>query len=119
MIRKSVTQVKVISGNTPEETAAIFNSTMQELAMLNPKYERDGSVFWIYYSIEAKEPETLAEAFENKGEGRRCGDCPFCMRGLNRFGQVDGRKTKATCSKTGTQVYVWNSACDEYYKLSR
>lgn len=117
MIRKSTMQVKVISGNTPEETAAMFNSAMTELAALNPKYERDGSIFWIYYTIETREPETLAEAFEDKGEGKCCGDCPFCMRDLNRFGTEDKRKKKATCSQTGERVYVWSSACDEYYRL--
>lgn len=119
MIRKSTMQVKVISGNTPEETAAMFNSAMTELAALNPRYERDGGIFWIYYTVEQKEPETLAEAFEVKGEGATCGDCPFCMRDLNRFGTEDKRKKRATCSKTGSQVYVWGSACDEYYKLTK
>ena len=119
MIRKSVMQVKVISGNTPEETAAMFNSAMTELAALNPRYEREGGIFWIYYTIEQREPETLAEAFEDKGEGKCCDDCPFCMRDLNRFGNIDQRKKKATCSQTGQQVYIWSSACDEYYKLAK
>ena len=44
MRHKSVMQVRVISGNTPEETAMLFNESMQELSALNPKYERDGGV---------------------------------------------------------------------------
>lgn len=119
MVNRSVMQVRVISGNTPEETALMFNTTMQELAALNPKHERDGGIFWIYYTVETREAETLAEAYELKGEGKTCADCPFCMRDLNRFGAEDRRKKKATCSKTGTQVCVWSSACDEYYKLTK
>ena len=119
MIRKSVMQVKVVSGNTPEETAVMFNTAMQELAALNPKYERDGGMFWIYYTVETKEAETLAEAYELKGEGKTCADCPFCMRDLNRFGTEDKRKTKATCTQSGERVCIWNSACDTYYKLAK
>ena len=119
MVRKSVMQVRVISGNTPEETALMFNTAMQELAALNPRYERDGGIFWIYYTIETKEAETLAEAYEIKGEGKTCGDCPYCMRDLNRYGTEDKRKKRATCSCSGEQVYVWSAACDTYYKLTK
>ena len=119
MRHKSVMQVRVISGSTPEETAMLFNESMQELSALNPKYERDGGVFWIYYTVEQREAETLAEAFEINGEGKCCGDCPFCIRDLNRFGAEDKRKKKATCSQTGEQVYVWSSACDTYYALEK
>ena len=119
MIHKSIMQVRVVSGNTPEETALMFNTTMQELAALNPKYERDGGIFWIYYTVEAKEAETLSEAFELKGEGMTCGDCPYCVRELNRFGAEDKRKKWATCSQTGERVYVGSSACDTYYELRK
>ena len=119
MVRKSVMQVRVISGNTPEETALMFNTAMQELAALNPKYERDGGMFWIYYAVEQREAETLAEVYEMKGEGKTCGDCPFCMRDLNRFGTTDTRKKWATCSQSGEKVHVCSSACDRYYELTK
>lgn len=119
MKRNSVMQVRAISGNTPAETAMLFNDAMNELAALNPKYEREGGVFWIYYTVETREPETLAEAYELKGEGRTCGECPFCMRDLNRFGAEDRRKKWATCSKTGEKIRTDMSACDICYRLER
>lgn len=119
MKNKSVMQVRAISGNTPEETAMLFNEAMNELSTLNPRYERDGGLFWIYYTVESREPETLAEVYELKGEGKSCGDCPFCMRDLNRFGTEDKRKKWATCSRTGEKVYTGSSACDDYYRLGK
>lgn len=119
MRRKSVMQVRAISGNTPEETAMLFNDAMNELAALNPRYERDGGLFWIYYTVESREPETLSEAYELKGEGKNCGDCPFCMRDLNRFGTEDKRKKWATCSQSGEKVFIGASACDAYYTLTK
>lgn len=117
MKHKSVMQVKAISGNTPEETAMLFNDAMNELANLNPRYERDGGIFWIYYTVETAEPETLADAYELKGEGMCCGQCPFCMRDTNRFGNADMRKKWATCSQNGAKVRLDMSACDICYKL--
>lgn len=117
MKRKSVMQVRVISGNTPEETAMLFNDAMNELAFLNPKYERDGGIFWIYYTVETREAETLSEAFELKGEGKDCGQCPYCVKDLNRFGEEDKRKKWATCSQSGEKVCIHSPACDIYYRL--
>ena len=119
MKRKSTTQIRVISGNTPQETAMLFNETMTELAELNPTYERDGSIFWIYYTVITEEPETLAERHEAEGERARCLDCMYCMRDLNRFGSIDGRKKWATCGKTGERTNVDSVACDTYYTLSQ
>lgn len=45
MRRQSVPQIRAICGNTPQETALLFNEAMQELAPFNPRYERDGGVF--------------------------------------------------------------------------
>lgn len=117
MKHKSVMQVRAISGNTPEETAMLFNDAMNELAALNPRYERDGGLFWIYYTVESREPETLSEVYEMKGESKTCGDCPFCLRDLNRFGTEDKRKRWATCERTGEKVFINGSACDAYYGL--
>lgn len=61
MRSKSIPQTRVIAGNTPQETAMLFNQAMTELADLNPTYERDGGMFWIYYTVVAHEPETVVE----------------------------------------------------------
>lgn len=97
----------------------LFNEAMRELADLNPTYERDGSVFWIHYNIVKTEPETIVEEFEERGERAYCIDCMYCMRDLNRFGNIDGRKRWATCGKTGERTNIDSVACGTYYTLSQ
>lgn len=119
MRTKSIPQMRAIQGSTPTETAMLFNEAMMELAELNPTYERDGQTIWIYYSITQSEPETLAEYHEEQGERAQCIDCMYCMRDLNRFGSIDGRKKWATCGKTGERTNIHSAACDTYYTLSQ
>lgn len=119
MKRKSLFQTRVVQGNTPQETALLFNEAMQELADLNPTYERDGNTFWIFYTLTVEEPETLADTCELAGEKATCYDCPFIMRDLNRYGNIDARKRWATCGKTGERTHIESAACDEYYRLER
>ena len=45
-----VTQVKVINGSTPEETAVLFNEAMHQPKGQNPAFERDGNRFGIFYT---------------------------------------------------------------------
>lgn len=118
MKSKAIPQTRVISGNTPQETAMLFNEAMTELADLNPKYERDGNVFWIYYTVVKTEAETIVEQHELTGERAHCIDCPYLMRDLNRFGSIDGRKKWATCGKTGERTHVDSTVCEEYYNIN-
>lgn len=113
-----IPQVRAISGSTPQEAALLFNEAMQELAYLHPKYEKDGNTFWIYYSMEIREPETVAERHELKGEGAHCKDCPHLVRDRNRFGDIDARKVYGTCAKTGERMRLREAACDIYYEES-
>lgn len=59
----SIPQVRPVSGNTPQEAAMLFNEAMRELAPLHPTYTQDGCTFWIYYSIEYKEAESIADEY--------------------------------------------------------
>lgn len=118
MRTKTIPQTRVISGNTPQETAMLFNEAMTELADLNPKYERDGNVFWIYYTVVKTEAETIVEQHEMMGERAHCIDCPYLMRDLNRFGSIDGRRKWATCGKSGERTHVDSTVCEEYYNIS-
>lgn len=118
MRTKSIPQTRVISGNTPQETAMLFNEAMTELADLNPKYERDGNVFWIYYTVIKSEAETIVEQHELMGERAHCIDCPYLMRDLNRFGSIDGRKKWATCGKSGERTHVDSTVCEDYYNIN-
>ena len=110
--------MRAVSGSTPQETAMLFNQTMAELADLNPTYERDGGVFWIYYTVVKSEPETIVEEHELNGERAHCIDCPYLMRDLNRFGSIDGRKKWATCGKSGERTNIDSTVCEEYYRLN-
>ena len=113
----SIPQVLPITGSTPQEAAMLFNQTMMELAPMHPTFEKDGNTFWIYYTVEYREPETVCEEHEQKGEGAHCVDCPYCVRDLNRFGDIDVRKKHATCTKlSGQRIRIDSSACDIYYQ---
>jgi len=115
---KTITKhrVEAITGDTPQEAAALFNEAMDRLAELQPKYEREGCTFWIYYKIEHEEAETIAEAYELAGKTAHCMECPFIVRDLNRFGNIDARKKWATCGKTGKRTNIECCACDIYYE---
>ena len=95
----------------------MFNEAMQELAPFNPKYERDGGVFWITYTVISSEAETLSEKYELAGDKSVCDDCPKCIRDRNRFGEIDARKKWATCGATGERVRIESRACDFYYDM--
>lgn len=113
----SIPQVRAISGSTPQETAMLFNEAIRELALMHPTFKQDGNTIWIYYTVEYTEPECLADEHEAKGEGAQCIDCPYCVRDVNRFGDIDVRKKHATCMKmNGQRVRIDASACDEYYR---
>lgn len=113
-----IIQSKFIDGSDGHDTHDEFNQMMRELAFQNPKFERDGNSFWIFYSETIEEPETLAEKHEMEGEKAHCSDCPYFMRPTNRFGLVDGRAKHGTCGKRGQREHIDSTACDDYYKLA-
>ena len=117
MITKSIPQTRAVSGNTPQETELLFNQTMTELADLNPTYERDGNVFWVYYTIVKNEPETVVEEHEMKGEYRYCEDCPYCDRVVDIYGNIDPRVKWGKCMKYGmTSVNLNKRVCAAYWE---
>lgn len=112
-----VVQTRFIDGADGHDTAAEFNQAMMDLAELNPKYERDGKSFWIFYSVEKVECESIIDEHEIQGENAHCIDCPYLMRDLNRFGNIDARKKWATCGKTGERTNIESRACEIYHGL--
>ena len=118
MKTKKVIQSRFIDGTDGHEAAAEFNQVMMELAELNPKFERNGNSFWIFYSVEMTEPENIVEEHEMAGENAHCLDCPYMMRDLNRFGNIDARKKWGTCGKTGERTNIDSRACEIYHSLS-
>ena len=115
-MRRGVPQVRFIQGRDPHETAQMFNETMTELAELNPTYEREGDSFWVYYKVDMYSDEEIFERVTTTSA--HCEDCPYIMRDLNRFGNIDARKKWATCGKTGERVHMESKACDIYDSLS-
>lgn len=115
----TIPQVRPITGTTPEEAAMLFNEAIVELAPMRPQWTREGDTYYITYTIEYNEAETLAEEYELKGECHKCEECPFCVRDLNRFGQPDARKKWATCVKRGERTSLKASVCDDYYRERR
>ena len=115
---KTITKhrVEAITGDTPQEAAALFNEAMDRLAELNPTFEREGCTFWIHYKVIHDEAETLAEMNELAGNKAHCEECPFIIRELNRFGNIDARRKWATCGKTGQRTNIECRACDIYYE---
>lgn len=109
-------RIEAITGDTPQEAAALFNEAMDRLAELNPTFEREGCTFWIHYKVIHDEAETLAEMNELAGNTAHCEECPFVIRELNRFGNIDARRKWATCGKTGQRTNIESRACDIYYE---
>lgn len=115
---KTITKhrVEAITGDSPQEAAALFNEAMDRLAELHPTFEREGCTFWIHYKVIHEEAETLSEAYELAGKEAHCLECPFIIRDVNRFGNIDARKKWATCGKTGQRTNIECRACDIYYE---
>ena len=115
---RTITQhrVEAITGDTPQEAAMLFNEAMDRLAGLNPTFEREGSTFWIHYKIVHEEAESISERYELAGKAAHCIECPYVIRDLNRFGNVDTRKKWATCGKTGVRMSIRSRACDTFYE---
>ena len=111
----AIPQIRAISGSTPQEAAMAFNEAMMELAPMHPTWTREGDTYYITVLVEYSEAECIADEHELKGEKASCIDCPFCVRDLNRFGDIDARKVWATCTKKGERVRIRASACDIYY----
>ena len=118
MKHTKVIQSRFIDGTDGHDACAEFNQVMMELAELNPKFERNGNSFWIFYSVEMTEPENIVEEHEMAGENAHCLDCPYMMRDLNRFGNIDARKKWGTCGKTGERTHIDSRACEIYHSLS-
>ena len=112
----SIPQVLPVTGSTPQEAAMLFNQKIMELAPMHPSFTREGDTYYITYTVEYTEPENICEEYEMKGEGAKCVDCPYCVRDLNRFGDIDERKKHATCVKHGLRIRIDSRACGEYYK---
>lgn len=113
-----VVQSIFIDGTDGHDACKQFNDTMMKLAEMNPKFERNGNSFWIFYSVEMTEPENIVEEHEAAGENAHCLDCPYLLRPENRFGNVDARKKWGTCGKTGERTHIESRACEIYHSLA-
>ena len=116
---KSITipQVECVEGRTRQEAVLKFNKRMNELAYVNPSWERDGDVFWITYNKLVEEPENIVEAHEMNGEYRYCEDCPYCDRVVDIYGNNDTRVKWGKCMKYGmVSVNLNKRVCAAYWE---
>ena len=44
-----------------------------------------------------------------------CEDCGYCVRDVNRFGEVDKRKKKAYCERHNRRTLTDMVVCDTFY----
>lgn len=117
MQRHSIKQVEAITGSTPQELASNYNEAMRRLKGCNPKDEWHGDVVYIYYYCDESIPESLSDEYELLGDVHKCGECPYCTKKLNRYGEVDVRFKHAVCGKTGASVRIDETACDIFYSI--
>lgn len=112
-----IPQVECIEGKTRQEAVLKFNKRMVELAYVNPKWEREGDVFWITYNKLAEEPENVVEEHEMKGESLHCIDCPYCDRVTDIYGNKDARVKWGKCMKYGmVSVNLNKKVCRAYWE---
>lgn len=66
---------------------------------------------YVEYEITAETPETLAEAYEMKGDARACNECPYFIR------TKDKRFKWHFCAQKQKRVTEYQGACETYYQL--
>ena len=116
---KSITipQVECVEGRTRQEAVLKFNKRMNELAYVNPSWEREGDVFWITYNKLIEEPEGVVEEHELQGECPHCKDCPLCDRVVDIYGNIDARVKWGKCTRYGmVSVNLNKKVCAAYWE---
>ena len=116
---KSITipQVECVEGRTRQEAVLKFNKRMNELAYVNPSWEREGDVFWITYNKLIEEPEDIIEEHELEGECPCCKDCPLCDRVVDIYGNIDSRVKWGKCTRYGmVSVNLNKRVCAAYWE---
>lgn len=116
---KSITipQVECVEGRTRQEAVFKFNKRMNELAYVNPSWEREGDVFWITYNKFVEEPEDIIEEHELQGECPHCKDCPLCDRVVDIYGNIDARVKWGKCTRYGmVSVNLNKKVCAAYWE---
>ena len=116
---KSITipQVECVEGRTRQEAVIKFNKRMNELAYVNPSWEREGDVFWITYNKLIEEPENIIEEHELQGECPHCKDCPLCDRVVDIYGNIDARVKWGKCTRYGmVSVNLNKRVCAAYWE---
>ena len=113
----TIPQVECIEGRTRQEAVMLFNRRMEQLANVNPEWEREGDIFWITYNKLVEEPENIVEEHELNGEYVHCKDCPFCDRVLDIYGNKDTRVKWGKCTKYGmVSVNLNKRVCAAYWE---
>jgi len=112
MKRKRQKRVIAIQTTTAEEFNAAINAELS--ARESPEITFITSVpFTAYVSYEevTEVPETLAEAYELRGDARTCQECPYFLR------NEDKRYKWHYCTLKQRKVTAGAGACETYYHI--
>lgn len=119
MKRESYTQFAIVAADSAHDLTEQLNAALKDLKHKNPSVTFEGMIARISYTeTEEAEPEDIFEAFELKGAGFHCGQCPFYEHVLNRNGEPDQRVKYGLCpnAKYG-KAFATSQACDKLYQM--
>lgn len=100
-----------------EHDAPTFQRKMNEILSrtTSPRIEMDRNVpftAYVFYRCEMVEPETIADTYELRGEGKTCAACPL----LERPETAHARQATFKCKYSEYGITKLSSpACDHYY----
>lgn len=105
-------RVCAVQTATAEEFNRVINAELE-------KHENANITFltsipftaYVEYEVMTEKPETLAEAYELRGDARACHECPYFVR------TQDKRFKWHYCAQKQKRVTECQSACETYYQL--
>lgn len=108
MIYETISDIRIIQSQNPNEVETKYRELMQDLAGKNPKAKTGfdssiGHYAHITWEYEVKKPEDIREEMNLKGIKYVCGECPrFDLpedkRIKNVFCETAGRKVSYDCN---------------------
>jgi hypothetical protein len=111
-------QFAIVMGDSAQSLTEQLNAKLIELKDKDPVVTFEGLIARISYIERHEEPEDIAEAFQLKGAGFHCEQCPFYQPVLKRDGSKDERIKYGMCpnAKYG-KAFGSSGACEKLYQM--